>query len=204
MASSRRGTSAGRFRFWVLLLVLAVGAYFLRGWWLPPIGEFLIRTDPPQKAEVIVLLAGDASGFRITKAAELAQQGFAPKVLVSGPSGFFDGYECDYAIAYAVRRGFPASLFECVPHSARSTKAEAAVFVPLLRKMGVKHYILFSSDFHTRRAGKLFRAEGPELKVTVIGAVHPQLNMSTWWTERETVKAVWAEMQKTLTGPLGL
>ena len=103
-----------------------------------------------------------------------------------------------------VRLDFPASLFECVPHSARSTKAEAAVFVPLLRKMGVKHYILFSSDFHTRRAGKLFRAEGPELEVTVIGAVHPQLNMSTWWTERETVKTVWAEMQKTITGPLGL
>jgi len=204
VAGSRRGKSAGWFRFLVVLLVLLVTGYLLRGWLLPPVGEFLVRTDPPTKAEVIVVLAGDASGLRITKAAELAQQGLAPKVLVSGPDGFYGGYECDYAIAYATKQGFPESLFERVPNTARSTKDEAAVFVPLLRARGIKHYILFSSDFHTRRAGKLFRAAGPDLEVTVLGVAHPNLVLATWWTSREAQKTVWAELQKALTGPLGL
>ncbi len=204
MARSQRGKAARWFRFLVVLIVLASGAYLFRAWILPPVGQFLVRTDPPQKAEVIVLLAGDTSGFRIRKAAELAQQGLAPKILVSGPDGLYGGYECDFAIDYAVKQGFPASLFERVPHTARSTKTEAEVFIPLLRKMGVKHYILFSSDFHTRRAGKIFRAAGPDLEVTVLGAAHPGLNLSTWWTDREAQKTVWAEFQKTVTGPLGL
>jgi len=178
--------------------------YLFRGWLLPPIGEYLIKTDPPEKAEVIVVLGGDVSGFRITQAAALARKGLAPKILVSGPDGFFGSYECDFAIPFAVKAGFPESLFERVPNSARSTKDEAALFIPMLRKMGVKHYILLSSDFHTRRAGKLFREAGPDLKVTVIGVTHPDYQMSKWWTSRESQKIVWAEMTKTITGPFGI
>ncbi len=203
MAGSHRRRRFG-LRSFVFLLCLLALAYFLRGWILPPIGEFLVQTDAPRKADVIVVLAGDTGGARITRASELAMQGLAPKVLVSGPDGIFGGYECDLAIAYAVKQGYPPSLFERVPHTARSTKTEAEVFVPLLRKMGVRHYILVSSNFHTRRAGKLFREAGSDLEVTVLPVVHPGIDLSKWWTDREAQKTVYMEWQKTLTGPLGL
>ncbi|MEO8027848.1 MAG: YdcF family protein [Bryobacteraceae bacterium] len=184
--------------------MLLVCAYALRGWLLPPFAEFLIQTDPPEKAEVIVLLAGDTSGGRILRAGELVREGLAPKVLVSGPDGLFGGYECDYAIDYAVKKGFPAEMFQRVPNHCRSTKQEAQLFIPLLRQMGIKHYILLSSSFHTHRAGKLFRAEGPDLRVTVLPVVDPNFHPDAWWKDREAQKTVWIEWQKTLTGPLGL
>lgn len=204
MASPRRGKGSGRFRFLLVLFILLVAAYLLRDWLLPPVGQFLSRSDPPGKADVIIVLAGDGSGLRISRGGELAQQGLAPKVLVSGPDGMYGGYECDFAIAYAVKKGFPESLFERVPHTGRSTKDEAAIFVQLMRNRGIKHYILVSTDFHTRRAGKLFQAAGPELQMTVIGAPDPKHPLATWWKDRETMKTVWTEYQKTITGPLGL
>ena len=52
------------------------------GW----LGEFLVHTETPSHADVIVVLAGDPSGHRILRAAELVKQGYASKVLVSGPA----------------------------------------------------------------------------------------------------------------------
>lgn len=206
MAARRPAYHKSSIRFWLIsILVVSVFAlYFFRAAWLPAIGWYLVRTDPPEKADAIVVLAGDFTGGRIRKAAELAQQGYAPKVLVSGPDGVYGGHESDLAVAYAVKIGFPEALFERVPHQARSTKEEAQFFIPLLRSKGIKHYILVTSNFHTRRAGKLFRDEGKDLRVTVIAAPDPNFRPDAWWTNRESQKTTWYEWQKALTGPLGL
>src|ERR1039458_2414649 len=65
---------------------------------LAALGSFLVKAGPPQKADIVVVLAGDGFGNRILKAAELVKQGWAPKVLVSGPDGNYGNHECDWAI----------------------------------------------------------------------------------------------------------
>ena len=61
-------------------------------------GAWLVHSDEPFPADVVVVLAGDPYGNRILKGADLVKQGFAPKVLVSGPAGLYDLHECDLAI----------------------------------------------------------------------------------------------------------
>ena len=53
--------------------------------WLGWVGSFLVKTDEPFHADMVVVLAGDWAGHRILKGGELVEQGYAPQVLVSGP-----------------------------------------------------------------------------------------------------------------------
>ena len=97
-----------------------------------------------------MVLAGDYEGHRIEKAAELIREGYVPAALISGPRGFYGGHESDYAIAYAVRQGFPAQWFIALPHSALSTREEARVVLAELRRRNVRSFLLVTSDYHTR------------------------------------------------------
>ena len=49
---------------------------------LTAFGSYLVQAGSPQKADVAVVLAGDPFGNRIIAGAELAQEGYVPKVLV--------------------------------------------------------------------------------------------------------------------------
>ena len=87
----------------VAFLVMAAAA----PWWLPSVGLYLQKACPPEKADIIVVLAGDSSGNRILKSGELAREGYAPALLVSGPEGYYGYLESDLAIEFSSRRGFP-------------------------------------------------------------------------------------------------
>ena len=95
-------------------------------------GSYLVQAEKPVKADVGVVLAGDSRGNRILKAAELVKQGFIPRVLISGPDGNYGFYECDLAIPFAVKAGYPESYFVHFENTARSTEEEARVIVPAL------------------------------------------------------------------------
>ena len=172
--------------------------------WMSALGRLLVRAGNPVPADVVVVLAGDYTGNRILKAAELVRQGYAPKVLVSGPYGFYGAYECDPAIAFAVGRGNPAPWFVRLPHRAHSTVEEADVVVPELRRMGVRRYLLVTSNYHTARAGRTFRARAPDLDVHVVAAPEEFFDPASWWHSREGRKLVLVEWEKTLAMHLGL
>src|SRR5262249_34737914 len=97
---------------------LATGASILAGvaaifhtCWLTALGSFLVIDQPPEKADAILVLAGDFTGNRILTAAKLVRAGYAPKAVVSGPDGIFGMSECDLSIPFAVKAGFPESYF---------------------------------------------------------------------------------------------
>lgn len=180
-----------------LVLLLAL-AFFLYAPVLASVGGYLVKAEPPVKADVILVLAGDGFGHRILTAAELARQGYAPKVLVSGPDGNYGNYECDLAIPFAVRAGYPESMFLHFEHRARSTGEEVLVVVEKLRAMGVKRVLLVTSDYHTRRAGKIFRRAAPDIEIHVTAAPDEYFRADSWWKEREARKIVLYEWMKTV------
>lgn len=190
------------------LIVLALAAFFARGWWLPVLGTALIRDDGPDKADAIVVLAGDEWGHRIEKAAELVRQGYAPVALISGPSGMYGFYESDLAIQFIVRKGYPADWFVAVPHNARSTRDEAPVLLRELRRRNVRHYLLVTSDFHTGRAAHIFaaaqRALGYAASMRVVAAPDEYFRSGAWWRNREAQKVVFNEWAKTIAWDLGI
>jgi uncharacterized SAM-binding protein YcdF (DUF218 family) len=166
-------------------------------------GLFLVDTQPPEHADMIVVLGGDWYGNRILKAAELAKQGYAPRVLVSGTGYLYGQYEGDLAIPFAVSHGYDEKLFIKLLYPATSTREEAAVVIPELRRRGVRKYILVTTEFHTRRAGNLFRQVGPDLHVSVV-APPDTLHWNNWWMNREGRKTFFLEWTKTLTSTIGV
>lgn len=167
---------------------------------MPWIGEALVKTDAPAHADMIVVLAGDGWGYRILKAAELGKQGYAPKVLVSGPDGTYDFWECDLAIDFAERKGYPRSLFIPFRNVGRSTREEASLIIPELRKLGVHRFILVTSDYHTKRAGNIYREAKGDLEMNVVAAPTRFFTPATWWIHREGQKTIFNEWTKTITG----
>lgn len=179
-----------------MVLVLALAALF-HAPLLTALGAYLDQSGLPGKADIVFVLAGDASGNRILKGAELVRQGFAPRVVVSGPAGNYGNYECDLAIPFAVKAGYPESEFVRFPNQAHSTREEAADAAGELRTLGAHRVLLVTSLYHTRRAGALFRAAAPDLTFLVVAAPDDYFTKDGWWRNREARKTFLIEWMKT-------
>ena len=192
----------------IVFLLLAGLVFLTRSWWLPGIGWGLVLDQGPEKADLAVVLGGDLWGLRISKAGDLVRQGYVPEVLVSGPPGFYDQHECEPEIAFAVRRGYPAAWFIPFPDEARSTKDEAAMLLPELRRRQVRRVLLVTSDYHSRRAARIFRAaehaSGAGIEIRMVTSPDKEFRPATWWQTRQGRKIAFDEWTKTLAGAIGL
>ncbi len=188
-----------------LLLLAAIAASYPL--WLPVAGYALVHDDGPGKAEIAVVLAGGYDGGRILKAGDLVRAGFVPAVLVSGPPGPYGVNEADLEIAFAVRHGFPRQWFIPLPNLAFSTREEARVVLPELRRRGVHSFLLVTSSFHTARATRIYRAEeraeGYAPAMRVVAAPDKYFHPATWWHNRESQKTAFYEWCKTVASALG-
>jgi uncharacterized SAM-binding protein YcdF (DUF218 family) len=167
-------------------------------------GSMLESSEPPRKADAVFVLAGDGFGDRMLTGAELARRGFAPKVYVSGPEGFYGLHEDELAIAWAIKRGYPASYFIPLPTTARSTRQEAEIALPRFRNDGVRSLLVVTSDYHTGRAGRVWREAAPGMNITMVGAPDHLFELRKWWRTREGRKAIFFEWTKVIADKIGL
>jgi uncharacterized SAM-binding protein YcdF (DUF218 family) len=188
----------------VLLAILGALAAVTHSLWLGALGKYLILSDPPAHADYAVVLAGDFYGRRILAGGELVRQGFVRKALVSGPRWCYGQPESDLAVNFAVKQGYPEDYFLKFPDDATSTRDEAAVIVPELRRLGAHSFLLVTSDYHTRRAGRYFRASAAGLDMRVIAVPDQSFHWDSWWRSREAQKIVYMEWSKTLFSYLGM
>jgi hypothetical protein len=160
------------------------------------------------KADIAVVLAGDIYGRRILKAAELVRSGFVPSVLVSGPGPLYGMYESDLAIAFAVSKGNPQTWFISFPNSALSTQEEAGKIVTELQRRNIHSFLLVTSDYHTARAGRIYREtsrrRGAPFEMRVVAAPDEFFRADTWWRSRQGQKTVFIEWSKTLATAIGM
>ena len=164
---------------------------------------FLIEDDPPHKAGAVVVLGGDDFGLRMVKGAELAQSGYAPFVLASYPLKVGPP-ECQSTVGFAESKGFRPSLFRMLPSDADSTRSETIVIGKYLREKGIDSIILVTSNYHTRRAGRLMRSQNPGITVVVVAASDPYFTPDTWWETRSGEKTFLLEWTKTVATWLGI
>jgi uncharacterized SAM-binding protein YcdF (DUF218 family) len=167
-------------------------------------GESLVNAGPPQKADMIVVLGGDWKGQRILKAAGLAREGYAPKVMVSGANGFWGHHESDLSIPFAVENGYLRDDFIPVTFPALATVDEAAHDIEQLRKMGVHKILLVTSPWHTARAVRIFHRTAPDLEVHAVSSDDRHWAGGYWWKGREGRKLWLMEEMKTAADLLGL
>lgn len=187
---------------WPVALVVAL--VLLHAQWLPSLAWFLVRAEAPRQADAIFVLGGDQYGERILHAASLARQGFAPRVYVSGPSGIFDHYESDLSIEFARRRGYTDVPFVALENDCKSTREEAERYLPEFRRLGFQRILVVTSNFHTRRAGRIFRAVAREPEVHMIAAAAREFRPDDWWLRRQDQKNLFMEWSKTFANWIGL
>src|ERR1017187_695178 len=203
---ARRRSVALRLGAGLLLLVLA--AYFTRSLWLGALGRALVEDDGPAKADAVVVLGGDVWGARIETAARLVRAGFAPVVLISGVPVAYGVNEGDLAIPYIVRKGYPAEWFVALRNEGMSTREESFVLLRELRRRQVHSVILVTSDFHTARAARTFRASeralGYRLEMRVVPAPDRYFHAGSWRRNREGRKTALGEWEKTIAYALGI
>jgi uncharacterized SAM-binding protein YcdF (DUF218 family) len=191
-------------RKWLAAAVLLGAALLLHPVWLSALGEFLVRDEPLRKADGAVVLAGGWTGNRILKAGQVIRDGFAPLALVDGPPHHYGIYESELAIRFAVERGFPAAYFEALPMNANSTDEEARIVVEAVKKKGWKRVLLITSDYHTRRAVRVFSKHARGVEFHPVAAPDPHFSPRGWWKTREGRKTAFFEWVKTVTEPFGV
>ena len=196
-------------RFLLLFAGLAIVVGLFSPWLMPWAGGFLVANEgPPTKADAALVLAGDAFGRRILRGADLVREGFVPVVYVSGPDELYGFSEDELAIRFAVKKGAPAEWFVGLPNQANSTEDEAKKLLPELRRRGVKKLLLVTSNFHTRRATRIFRkyahALTPEIVIHPVAARDALYDPDHWWQSRPAQKTFLLEWTKTLTEPFGI
>jgi uncharacterized SAM-binding protein YcdF (DUF218 family) len=195
-------------RLGVALLLVAIAAYLTRGLWLGALGRALVEDDGPAKADAVVVLGGDVWGTRIETAARLVRSGYAPVVLISGEPVAYGVNEADLAIPYIVGKGYPAEWFVALRNEGMSTVAESFVLLRELRRRQVRSLILVTSDFHTARAARTYRAAGRALgyrvEMHVVPAPDRYFSAGAWWRNREGRKTALGEWEKTIAFALGI
>ncbi len=199
-----RRWSPGLRKFLAALLFLIVLAAATSAWWLAGLGNLLIRAEAPEKADIIVVLAGDWYGHRILKGGELVREGYAPRALVSGPNHLYGISEDKLAIPFAVRHGYPENYFEGFRMQVNSTREEAGVVMPELRRRGIKKAIVVTTNYHTRRAGRIFREAAQDVQIIMVAARDEWFRPDGWWQKREAQKIVLMEWTKTVASYFGM
>lgn len=191
-------------RKWLVALALVIAIYASRHFWLRQMGEFLLHAEPPQSADVAVVLAGDGYGHRILKAVECYREGYVKQVMVDGPRGFYGFDESALAIRFAVDRGAPKEIFIPLPMRSRSTFAEARSIDAELRKRNMHKALIVTSNFHTRRTYSIFRRVGsPGIQYIIVAAPDEDFAPDDWWHSRDAEKVLFFEYVKLLNWWLG-
>jgi uncharacterized SAM-binding protein YcdF (DUF218 family) len=188
----------------IAVICLAVIFVLSSGRILWSLGAVLDNNEPPQKADMIVVIGGDQRGNRILKAAELARQGYAASVLVSGVATMYGHHESDLAIDFAVHHGYARGIFVANDYPAVSTLDEARADIRELRRLGVHKYLLVTSVYHSARATRIFRREGRDLEMHPVSAPDRYWPNGVWWNNREGRKLWFNEMLKTGADYLGI
>jgi uncharacterized SAM-binding protein YcdF (DUF218 family) len=169
----------------VLLTFLVLAAIFVAG-----IGRWLVREDPLDKAQAIVVLSGGLP-LRALGAAELYRAGWAPQVWLTRSDATtralaaleipYVGEEV-YDTQVLVHTGVPAEAIHILPDPIVNTADEMAVIAAALPadKSGV--VIIVTSKVHTRRVATLWRRIGAGRGRAIVRAASGDpFEPGHWW-----------------------
>jgi uncharacterized SAM-binding protein YcdF (DUF218 family) len=167
------------------------------------IGEVLVGAGAPQKADMEVVLGGDATGNRIMKGCELIRSGYVPHALVSGGGNYYGNHESTLEIEFAINRGCPPDYFIPVEFNATSTLDEAQHVILELRRAGARKVLIVTSPSHTARAARIFHRLAPDIEFHAVACRDRKWNQGYWWKTREGRKLWLLESVKTFADFLG-
>jgi uncharacterized SAM-binding protein YcdF (DUF218 family) len=163
---------------------------------LKKLGKSLIYETIPQKADIIIILAG-GDGSRIRKGVELYKKGLAPKIMMAGGNLYYHKYYAEYMAEYAIYLGVPTENI-LLEKFAQSTYENAKFAYPIIKEAGYKKTLLVTSKFHTKRSYKIFRKLFDQnLSLYIVGA-DDGIDYDNWWRKYEMADTILIEWAKTV------
>lgn len=195
ISNPERGGIFFRFMSLIAFIVLLFILYLVRAPILRLVGNFWVVNDPPQAADVIVMLGDDNySGDRATHAAELFKAGLAPRVIASGR--YIRPYATisDLEAHDLADHGVPQSAIVRFAHEARDTHDECEGIGQLMTQHGWKRILLVTSSYHTRRSRYICSRLLPPGTILRMGAARDSdYDPDNWWRTRDGMKAFFHE-----------
>jgi uncharacterized SAM-binding protein YcdF (DUF218 family) len=179
----------------LFVLIVCVILYLVRRPILRFTAEEWIVEDPLDKADAIIVLSDDNFyADRATRAAQLFREGKAPLVVASGRrlrpnAGIAELMDHDL-----FERGVPKDKIVRLAHDADSTLEEAQALAKLVKERKWRHVIVVTSNYHTRRAGYIFRHVFPQgIEISVASARDGDFDPEHWWEKRKSIKELTRE-----------
>jgi uncharacterized SAM-binding protein YcdF (DUF218 family) len=195
--STKTGAKPKRRRLWlaspILLVVLAVAVF--HAWALTSLAKAFMESQPPRKADAIVVLSGEANGEREAHAAELYNAGYAPWVVAAGPVVAWGVCEAKVMASHMASLGVPEARI-LLETRGMNTYRQAEGVSRILRRLRARTVLLVTSPTHSRRAGAVFRQVlGPSIEVIScpVPLSKSRFRLDRWWTRYSDVRYVVGE-----------
>jgi len=182
-----------------LLLVGGTTFYLARGPLLRAYGQWWVVDESPIKADALVVLSGDSpEATRVRRAVELYQQGWAPRILLSGPLMRPNLSEGVFMVQDAKRFGAPESALEIIESKADSSLEESDEILGYATKHDCYHLLIVTSDYHARRTRTIYAVESKKrgVAVRIISAPQFLVGRQRWWENRQARKGLINEFVK--------
>ncbi|MEK4346221.1 YdcF family protein [Paenibacillus sp. FSL P4-0184] len=188
----RKGKLINRkFVLFICLLLLIIGLFSA--------GSFLVLSESPKQADVIIVLSGGQG--RVEQAAELYKAGYAPYIILSNAKESTS--KSGDMVQTALKLGIPKDLI-FTENAAESTYQNAEFTLPIMQEHDFKSAIVVSSDFHMRRVKFLFDRVYKKSKIELTYVGSPSVyNAERWWSDRKSRETTFNEYVKIIGNTFG-
>ncbi len=204
-ALNRRPRLPYRWLLWLLVASLAVLLPLLR--W----GGYLLvaNNSLPAHAQGAVVLQGSVLGemTRVAGAIRLLRQGIVSQVLLSVPRESYWGQSVPDAARGYLEKNYGIEIADCFVFcetgpEVDSTQQEAEALIACVHQRGWTSIVVVTSNYHTRRAGRIWRKMlrdiRPPVNLAIDGVPDPEFQPQGWWRHRLYAKTWFYEFTKLL------
>lgn len=188
----RKGKLINRkFVLLICVLLLIIGLFSA--------GSFLVLSESPKQADVIIVLSGGQG--RVEKAAELYKEGYAPYIILSNAKESTS--KSGDMLQTALALGIPQDVIY-TENAAESTYQNADFTLPIMKEHAFQSAIVVSSEFHMRRVKFLFDRvyKKSDIELTYVGSASGY-NAKRWWSDRKSRETTFNEYVKMIGNTFG-
>ncbi len=204
---SARGRNRSGLRLLLIpILFIAAAAVVLLRWG----GEVLVSSDNmPAHADAAVILQGSMAGeiARVAGAVRLLQRNIPAQAVLSVPERSYWGASVPDQARDYLQRTYGADIagrfvFCETGPNVDSTRDEAEALLPCIRQHGWRTVVIVTSDYHSRRAGflwrRIVRKSGLPVQLWIDGVPDPEFRARGWWRNRTWAKTWYEEAGKSI------
>jgi uncharacterized SAM-binding protein YcdF (DUF218 family) len=186
-----KNSRLAKLKFWTLFAIIVFLLWWLTAWLA---ARWLVVSEPLERADAIVMLSGSGSFVeRASYAAQLYQQGTAPKIILTndGEQGSWSTAEqlnpffFERARNQLLTHGVPSEAIMVLPDIVSSTHDEASLVRRDVDQYRLKSILLVTSSYHSRRVLSTFRksfaGSGCQVGIQPVPSSMEAFSSATWW-----------------------